>query len=215
MFQEQQLIGDRAGFPLLDEPLLQLERVSVGDDSEPADFDCARQRSPIYIQASSKFSSRSLTNARKRPGIGAVDEPVVVAERDVAHRPDRNRIVDHDRALLDRADAEDRDLRLIDQRQPVQRAKDPGVGDGERARPALRRDSASSLRARVARSSIARLRPSRFFSSAFLMTGHDKPIVERDRDAEVDVLLVDDVVAVDRGIDDRELAQRVDRRPWR
>ena len=39
---------------------------------------------------------------------------------------------------------------------------------------------------------------------------HDQPLIERHRDAEVDVLLVDDVVAVDRGVDDRERAQRVD-----
>src|SRR5688572_6335697 len=40
-------------------------------------------------------------------GDGAVDEAVVVAERQVGHRPDRDRIVDDDRTLLDRADAED------------------------------------------------------------------------------------------------------------
>ena len=34
---------------------------------------------------------------------------------------------------------------------------------------------------------------------------HDQAVVERDGDPEVDVLLVDDVVAVDRGVDDREL----------
>ena len=42
---------------------------------------------------------------------------------------------------------------------------------------------------------------------------HDQAPVERDRDAEVDVLVVDDVVAVDRRVDDRHGAQRVDRPP--
>jgi hypothetical protein len=39
---------------------------------------------------------------------------------------------------------------------------------------------------------------------------HDQPPVERHRDADVDLLVVDDVLAVDRGIDDRHGAQRVD-----
>ena len=43
----------------------------------------------------------------------------------------------------------------------------------------------------------------------------DQAILERDGDPEVDVFLVDDVLAVDRGVDDRELAQRIDDRPWR
>ena len=49
---------------------------------------------------------------------------MVVAQRDVAHGPDRNRVVDYDRALLDAADAENRNLRLIDQRQAVDRAEE-------------------------------------------------------------------------------------------
>ena len=44
------------------------------------------------------------------------------------------------------------------------------------------------------------------------MTGHDQPPVERHGDADVDVLVVDDVVAVDRRVDDRHGAQRVDDR---
>ena len=47
-------------------------------------------------------------------GVGAVDDPVVVGEREVDHRADRHdltqlRVVDHDGALDDRARAEDAD----------------------------------------------------------------------------------------------------------
>jgi hypothetical protein len=42
--------------------------------------------------------------------------------------------------------------------------------------------------------------------------GHDQAVLERHGDAEIDVFLVDDVVAVDRRVHDRELAQRVDNR---
>ena len=41
---------------------------------------------------------------------------------------------------------------------------------------------------------------------------HDQAAVGRDRDADVVVLVIDDVVAVDRRIDDREASQRLDAR---
>src|SRR5689334_7005724 len=70
-----------------------------------------------------------LHECEKPSPLGAIDQPVIVAERQVAHRPDRDRIVDDDGALLDRADTENRDLWLVDERQPVERAKDAWVGD--------------------------------------------------------------------------------------
>ena len=66
-------------------------------------------------------------------GDRAVDEAVVVAERQVRHRPDRDRVVDDDGPLLDGADAENRDLRLVDDRHAEQRAEHAGVRDRERA----------------------------------------------------------------------------------
>src|SRR3954470_20401792 len=56
-------------------------------------------------------------------GDRAVDEPVVVPQRQIRHRPDADRIVDDDGALLDRADAENRDLRLVDDRDAELRAE--------------------------------------------------------------------------------------------
>ncbi len=44
---------------------------------------------------------------------------------------------------------------------------------------------------------------------------HDQAAIGRDRDADVVELVIDDVVAVDRRIDDRELLQRLDRRAAR
>ena len=68
------------------------------------------------------------------------------------------------------------------------------------------------VRARSARSAIARAIPSRFFSSALRMTGHDQAlaVVERDGDAEVDEALGDDLVAADLGVHARPRLQRVD-----
>src|ERR1700733_14842532 len=54
---------------------------------------------------------------RDRP----VDQPVIVTKGQVGHRPDGDGVVDDHGALLDLADAEDRDLRLTDDRHPEQR----------------------------------------------------------------------------------------------
>jgi hypothetical protein len=41
MLQQQQLIGNLSRLPLLDEPLLQLQRVGVGDETEALDLEFA------------------------------------------------------------------------------------------------------------------------------------------------------------------------------
>ncbi len=43
--------------------------------------------------------------------------------------------------------------------------------------------------------------------------GHDQAAIRGHRDADVEVLVVDDVVAVDRGVDDRESLAAPRRRP--
>src|SRR5215213_4113150 len=48
----------------------------------------------------------------------AIDQPVIEPERKISHRSNRNRIVDHHSAFLDRPDAKDRYLRLVDDWQP-------------------------------------------------------------------------------------------------
>ena len=63
----------------------------------------------------------------------AVDDAVVVAERQVHHRPDHDLAVAHHRALLDAVHAEDARLRRVEDRRRHQRAVDAAVGDGERA----------------------------------------------------------------------------------
>src|SRR3954452_21592703 len=74
------------------------------------------------------------------PGVGAVDQPVVVRQRDVHDRLDRDRVVaalvlDHPRALDEGIGAEDRRLGLTDDRRAVERAVAAGIRDRER--PAL------------------------------------------------------------------------------
>ena len=51
--------------------------------------------------------------------------------------------------------------------------------------------------------------------SASRTTGTTRPLLGADGDADVVVVLVDDVVAVDLGVDRREVLQRLDGRPSR
>jgi len=66
-------------------------------------------------------------------GDGAIDDAMVVAERDIAHRPDGDGIVDDHGALFDGAEAENADVWLADDRQAKKSAEDAGIGDGEGA----------------------------------------------------------------------------------
>src|ERR1700747_1785655 len=76
--------------------------------------------------------------AQEAAGEGSVDEPVVVRERQVHDRADRDHILapvvlDHPRSLDARVGAEDRGLRLADYRRAVEGAVAAGIRDRERA----------------------------------------------------------------------------------
>ena len=136
-------------------------------------------------------------------------DAVVVAEREVPHRSDRDRVVDHDGALLDVADAENGHLRLVDDRHPEERPEDAGVRDRERAAADFVR--LELLRARARREIRDRAaQAEQVLLVGILDDGDDQSPVERDRDAEVHVLVIDDVVAVDRRVDDGHGAKRFD-----
>ena len=66
-------------------------------------------------------------------------------------------------------------------------------------------------RARLERSSIAAARPASESRSAWRTHRHDQALLGLDRDADVDVALLDDRVLEHRGVQRRELAQRAHR----
>src|SRR4051794_37688882 len=78
-----------------------------------------------------------LTEVLEEPAcVSPVDQAVVVRERDVHQRPDRDHVVaevvlDHPRPLHERVRPEDRGLRLADDRRPVEGAVAAGVRDRE------------------------------------------------------------------------------------
>ena len=77
-----------------------------------------------------------LDRAEEPRSVRPVDQPVVVGQREVAHRADRDRlaevrVVDDDRALDDRPGAEDADLRLVDDRCVEERTRNNKITPDE------------------------------------------------------------------------------------
>src|SRR5262249_55491648 len=140
VLEEQQLIGDEPLLALLDEGLLQVERAVVVDRPEPLYIHPSssirgRRPWPPYTLARGGTGPRSARVAhsprsfaaalhpslfelleailyvgQEAAGVGAVDQAVVVTERQMTRRMDRDGVVDDHGALFDRADTEDRDL---------------------------------------------------------------------------------------------------------
>src|SRR3954454_10439609 len=83
------------------------------------------------------FLEALLDGDEEAGGVRAVDDAVVVGQREVDHRPDRDRLAavgvrDDDWPLDDAACSEDRHLRLVDDRRVEERAAAAGVRQRER-----------------------------------------------------------------------------------
>src|SRR5678816_4786099 len=63
----------------------------------------------------------------------AVDDAVVVRQRDVHHRPDLDPPVHRDWSILNLVQSEDSDLRIVDDWRGDQRSEHTAIRDGERA----------------------------------------------------------------------------------
>src|SRR5690606_23771125 len=138
----------------------------------------------------------------------AVDDAVVVGQRDVHHRRGHDLAVLDDRALLDRVHAEDRRLRRAHDRGREQRAEGAAVGDGERAAlQVLELEPALARGLGVVGDALPDLGEAPALDVA--QPRRDQAAGGGDRHRDVGVAVVDDVVAVDRGVDDREALQRV------
>jgi len=106
--------------------------------------------------------------------------------------------------------AEDRALRRIDDRCRHERAEHAPVGDGERAAGQfLERDRALARLAGIVGDLLLELG-----KSPGIRVAHDRDdqtTLGGDRHTDVVILVIDDVIAVDRGVDDRESLQCGDR----
>src|SRR5262249_34998900 len=147
--------------------------------------------------------------AQELVGHSTIDDTVIVAERDVADGSNRNGIaaagIGHDNwHLLDRANAHDRYLRLEDDRQAEHLTELAGVGDGEGS--TLYVVGQELLRAgSIAEIADGSLQSEEALFFRVLDDRHDQSPVESYGDADIDLAMVVDIVAFDRGIDDREL----------
>ena len=72
-----------------------------------------------------------MTAEPERGGAGAVDDTVVERDRDGADRPDDDLAVADDGPRSDPTDAEDRDLRVVDDRRLEEARELARAGDGE------------------------------------------------------------------------------------
>jgi hypothetical protein len=151
---------------------------------------------------------RFLDRDERQHRLTAIDDAVIVREREIVHRADDDLpVLDH-RPVLGRMHAEDRRLRRVDDRCRQHRAEHAAVGDRERAAGELLDRELAVLRALAEVGDLLLdLGERRLVGVA--QDRHDEPPRAADRDADVVVAVVDDVVAVDRRVDQRELAQRV------
>src|SRR3984885_8071675 len=139
-------------------------------------------------------------------GHGTVHYAVIVGERQIHHAANGYRVVNYYRALFDCAQAEDRDIGLIDYRQAEQAAEDAGVGDGEGAFGdflGLEFFGAGAFGKIVHGARDAQ----EIFLLGILYDWNDQAPVESYGDADVAFFVQDDVGAVDRGIDGGKGAQ--------
>src|SRR5919201_3552238 len=151
-------------------------------------------------------------------GVGAVDQPVVVGEAEVHHRPDRDHVLaalvrDDDGPLDQRLDVEDRHLRLADDRRADDRAPAAWVRDRERAALDVVRRQLLVPRA-LGDIGDPACQPEQVQTLRVLDHRDDQAVsaLERDRDSEVDVVLDHHLLAADLGVDPRPVLDRLDRR---
>ena len=119
---------------------------------------------------------------------------------------------DHHRPLDDRLGVEDRHLRQVDHRRGHDRAVAAGVRDRERAAADV--VGRELVVARLARESLDRLAEPLDAEVLRVVDDRDDQAAraERHRDAEVDRLVLGERLALERGVERREVAQRLDRR---
>ena len=150
-------------------------------------------------------SSRPFTDSKEARGDGAVQRAVVPRHAQVGHRAGGERVavlgLDDDGPLHDRLEVEDRDLGLVDDRRREHGPELPRVGDRERSAVDLVR--LEPLRTRPLRQ-VGDRDGSALEAEPLRLTDHgdDQPVLERDGDPEVDIV-VDDLLVLDRRVEDR------------
>src|SRR4030095_15258605 len=167
----------------------------------------------IDLQGEAAALKILLHKGKESLGVRSVDDTMIIRESEVSHLPDGDVVVafggcEDLRTLFDRPDAEDRDLRLIDDRCSEQSAEHAGArycecSAGDFVRVEL-------LQSRAIREIIRCEGEARGRKSGRLFDDrqHQAP-VESHRHSEIYIALVNDVLAIDLRVHDRELPDRI------
>src|SRR5262245_13309944 len=147
-------------------------------------------------------------------GHRAVDDAVIERETQRGDVADGDRVavfgLDHPWPFVNAAQSEDGHLRLVDDRRGGVTAEEPEVGDREGSARDLVRFELLAARAigQVLRSP---RQPRQAQRVGLFDDWHDQAPVERDGDADVVIVFVGDVLALDRRVYYRKRLERVDR----
>src|SRR5262249_55974273 len=134
----------------------------------------------------------------------SVNHSMIKAQRQDPNLSNGDRVIDHNRTLLDRAHAQYRYLRLVDYRSARPAAKYARVRDCKS--PALHFIGLELLCSRALAKIVHRTRkPKQRFFIRIANPGNNQSQIERDRHADVHVFLVDDLIAPQRRVDDGPL----------
>ena len=129
--------------------------------------------------------------------------------REVHDRPDDDLAVLDDRSLDDVVEAHDRGLRVVEDRRREHRAVDAAVGDGEDAALELRQLDLAVAGA-LAEITDRLLDAGEVELVAVADHGDHQALVGADGHADVEEVVLDDVVAVELGVDGRDFLHRLD-----
>src|SRR5215470_2400200 len=150
---------------------------------------------------------------------GAIDDTMVIAERQVNEGPDGDRVVPmrvgyHDGRLRDSADSQDGDVRLIDNGKPKHSSELTRVRYCESSAFHILRCEFFRARA-FPKISDATLQAEKILLLRIFQNRDNESPIERDRDSHVDVLVIMDGFALERAVDNRKLLQRNDGCPYK
>ena len=133
---------------------------------------------------------------------------MVIAESQIHHRPDHDLTLHDDSALGDIVQAEDRRLRIVDDRSAEHRSVDATVGDGKHASLKITHlDRTFSSCFSIAEDILFDL--SKSLLIAITNSRYHQSLVGADGDADIKVMLRDDFIAFNPCVYSRHGLQRV------
>ena len=132
---------------------------------------------------------------------------MIVAQRQIHHRTNHNLIVDRHGPLLNRVHAEDRGLGWVEDRGAEERAEDPAVGDREGATAEFF-DRQFVVADGIGEAFDFSFDPAEGHVLNLMQHRHGQPALGTDGDAEIDVLVIDDILPFKIGVDAREFLER-------